>query len=62
MIDEKKVIKKLQDRIDDFVLKHPDKKDCEEVQVVTEFIQMLEEEANKPVVIHIYFSFIIFYF
>lgn len=25
MIDEKKVIKKLQDRIDDFVLKHPDK-------------------------------------
>ena len=47
MIDEKKVIKKLQDRIDDFVLNHPDKKDCEEVQVVTEFIQMLEEEAEK---------------
>lgn len=47
MVDEKKVIKKLQDRIDNFVLKHPDKKDCEEVQVVTEFIQMLEEEAEK---------------
>lgn len=47
MVDEKKVIKKLQDRIDDFVLKHSDRKDCEEVQVVTEFIQMLEEEAEK---------------
>ena len=47
LVDEKKVIKKLQDRIDDFVLKRPDKKDCEEVQVVTEFIQMLEEEAEK---------------
>ena len=47
MIDEKKVIKKLQDRIDDFVLKHPDKKDCEAVQVVEEFIQMLKEEAEK---------------
>lgn len=45
MIDEKKVIKKLQDRIDDFVLKHPDKKDCESVQVVKEFIHLLEEEA-----------------
>lgn len=29
MIDEKKVIKKLQYRINDFVLKHSDKKDCE---------------------------------
>lgn len=47
MVDEKKVIKKLQDRIDDFVLKYPDKKDCEVVQTVEEFIQMLEEEAEK---------------
>lgn len=47
MIDEKKVIKKLQDRIDDFVLKHPDKKDCEEIQVVEEFIQILEEECKE---------------
>ena len=46
MIDEKKVIKKLQSRIDDFVLKHPDKKDCESVQVVKEFIHLLEEEAE----------------
>ena len=47
MIDEKKVIKKLQSRIDDFVLKHPDKKDCEAVQTVEEFIQMLEEECKE---------------
>ena len=47
MVDEKKVIKKLQDRIDDFVLKHPDRKDCEAVQTVEGFIQMLEEEAEK---------------
>ena len=45
MIDEKKVIKKLQYRINDFVLKHSDKKDCESVQVVKEFIHLLEEEA-----------------
>ena len=42
MIDEKKVIKKLQYRINDFVLKHSDKKDCESVQVVKEFIHLLE--------------------
>lgn len=47
MIDEKRVIKKLQSRIDDFVLKHPDKKDCEAVQTVEEFIQMLEEECKE---------------
>ena len=46
MIDEKKVIKKLQYRINDFVLKHSDKKDCESVQVVKEFIHLLEEEAE----------------
>lgn len=47
MIDEKKVIKKLQYRINDFVLKHSDKKDCESVQVVKEFIHLLEEESQK---------------
>lgn len=47
MINEKRVIKKLQSRIDDFVLIHPDRKDCEAVQTVEEFIQMLEEEAEK---------------
>lgn len=28
-----------------FVSKHPDKKDCESIQVVKEFIHLLEEEA-----------------
>lgn len=45
MIDEKRVIKKLQSRIDDFVLNYPDRKDCEAVQTIREFIHMLEEEA-----------------
>lgn len=47
MIDEKRVIKKLQDRIDDFVLKHPDKKDCEAVQAVEEFIQSWRKNAKS---------------
>lgn len=45
MIDEKRVIKKLQSRIDDFVLKHSDKKDSEAVETIREFIHLLEEEA-----------------
>lgn len=47
MIDEKKVIKKLQSRIDDFVLKHPDRKDSEAVETIREFIHLLEEEAKE---------------
>ena len=43
MIDEKRVIKKLQSRIDDFVLKHSDKKDSEAVETIREFIHLLEE-------------------
>ena len=45
MIDETKIIKKLQTRIDEFVKTHPDKKDCESVQTIKEFIQLLESEA-----------------
>lgn len=47
MIDEKRVIKKLQSRIDDFVLKHSDKKDSEAVETIREFIHLLEEEAKE---------------
>lgn len=47
MIDETKVIKKLQKRIDTYVLQHPDKKDSEKVQVIREFIHMLEIEAKS---------------
>ena len=47
MIDEKRVIKKLQSRIGDFVLKHSDKKDSEAVETIREFIQMLDEECKE---------------
>lgn len=47
MIDEKIMIKKLENRIDTFVKNHPDEKDCLSVQSVKEFIQMLEAEAKK---------------
>lgn len=49
MIDERKIIRKLEKRIDDFVKKHPDKSDCPSVQVVKEFIQMLESESEESV-------------
>lgn len=47
MIDEKKVISKIEKRIDKFVKEHPKLKDCEQVQVQREFIQMLEAEAKE---------------
>lgn len=46
MVDEKRIIKKLENRIDGFVKGHPDKKDCLEVRAVEEFIHMLELEAK----------------
>ena len=46
MIDEKRVIAKLERRIDDFVEAHPDQKDSISVQTVQEFIHMLELEAK----------------
>lgn len=46
LIDEKKIIKKLENRIDEFLKGHPDKKDCLEVRAVEEFIHMLELEAK----------------
>lgn len=45
MIDETKIIKKLQNRIDEFVKVHPDQKNCESVQTIREFMQLLESEA-----------------
>lgn len=47
MVDEKKIIKKLDNRIDTFVKQHPEEKDCLAVQSVREFKQMLEAEAKK---------------
>ena len=46
MIDEKRIIAKLERRIDDFVEAHPDQKDSISVQTVQEFIHMLEMEAK----------------
>ena len=47
MIDEKKIIKKLEHRIDVFVKEHPDKKDCPEVQCIEEFVHLLKIEAKE---------------
>lgn len=47
MIDEKKLIKTLQDRIDVFVKQHPDQKNCEQVQVQREFIHEIELAAAE---------------
>lgn len=47
MIYEKKLIKTLQDRIDDFIKHHPDQKNCEQVQVQREFIHEIELTAAE---------------
>lgn len=47
MINETKIIKKLQTRIDEFIKTHPEKKDCESVQTIREFINLLEIEAKE---------------
>ena len=49
MIDEKRLIKKLDNRIDAFVKEHPEEKDCLAVQSVREFKQMIEAEAKEEV-------------
>lgn len=46
MVDETKIIKKLQRRIDDFIAKHPEEKDCISVRTIEEFIHMLQMEAK----------------
>lgn len=47
MIDEKRVIRKIEKKIDTFVKDHPEQKDCKSVQVQKEFIHMLELEAKE---------------
>ena len=46
MVDERKIIRKLEKRIDGFVKVHPKEKDCAEVQSIKEFIHMLQLEAE----------------
>lgn len=47
MIDERKIIEKLQKRIDNYLNKYPDRKNSEAVIVIEEFIDLLEDEAKK---------------
>lgn len=47
MIDEKIIIKKIENRIDIFVKEYPDRKDGLEVQTLNEFIHMLQIEAKE---------------
>lgn len=47
MIDEKKIIRKLEMRIDEFVKKHPKEKNSVSVQAINEFIHMLQLEARE---------------
>ena len=47
MIDEKKIIEKLQQRIDNFIKLHPEKHNCLSVQSIKEMIHMLEVEAKE---------------
>ena len=47
MIDEKKLIKKLQTEIDSFIKKNSNPKNCEPTKVLKEFMHILELEAMK---------------
>lgn len=47
MIDEKKVIAKLKGRIDRYVKEHPDKERSEQVEIINEFIHLLQDEAKE---------------
>ena len=47
MIDEKIVIRDIENRIDTFVKQYPKEKDCRSVQVQREFIHILELAAKK---------------
>lgn len=46
MIDEKVVIKKLEQRKDEFSKKYPDRKSSVEIETINEFIHLLELEAK----------------
>ena len=47
MIDEKIIIKKIENRVDAFVKEYPEKKDSLEVQTLNEFIHILQIEAKE---------------
>lgn len=47
MIDETKIIKRLENRIDTFVEAHPKENHSPAVETIREFIHMLKEEAKE---------------
>lgn len=47
MIDEQNIIQKLQQRIDEYLLKYPKEKDSEKVITIREFIHILKLEAKE---------------
>lgn len=47
MIDETKIIKRLQKRIDVFIMSNPKEKDSLVVETIREFIHMLQLEAEE---------------
>lgn len=44
VVDVEKLIKKLDNRIDEFIKKHPERKNCEEVAMVEELIHTIRLE------------------
>lgn len=47
MIDEKRVIARLNSRIDSYINEHPDKERSEQVEIINEFIHLLQNEAEE---------------
>lgn len=47
MIDEKKLIARLKRRIDSYANEHPGKERSEQVEIINEFIHLLQNEAKE---------------
>lgn len=47
MINEKKIIKNSENRIDTYIKEYPEKKNCEYVETQREFIHILQIEARE---------------
>ena len=47
MIDENVIIKRMKNRIDEFVQKYPERAEGLEVETIKQFIEMLERESAE---------------
>ena len=47
MIDEKKIIARLRSRINSYINEHPDKEKSEQVEIINEFIHLLQNESEE---------------